>query len=83
MSLNIKNEETHRLVRELAAMTGESQTVAVTVAVRERRDRLQSADASVSDDLLRLGRDVAARLPASFSAGDPTADLYDDRGLPR
>lgn len=83
MALNIKNEETHRLVRELAAMTGESQTVAVTRAVRERRDRLHSVDgATTSDDLLGIGRDVARRLPSSWFGEDPTAELYDDRGLP-
>ena len=30
MSLNIKNEETHRMAQELAALTGESMTAAVT-----------------------------------------------------
>ena len=35
MSLNIKNAETHRLARELAALTGESMTGAITVALRE------------------------------------------------
>jgi antitoxin VapB len=82
MSLNIKNEETHRLVRELAALTGESLTVAVTEAVRERRDRLRNDRGSASHDLLRIGRDVAARLPASWAVGDPTEELYDDHGLP-
>jgi hypothetical protein len=37
MSLNIKNEETQRLARQLAAVTGESMTAAVTLAVREPR----------------------------------------------
>jgi antitoxin VapB len=41
MSLNIKNAETHQLVQELAALTGETQTTAVTVAVRERLDRVR------------------------------------------
>jgi antitoxin VapB len=41
MSLNIKNEQTHALARELAEITGESITGAVTVAVRERLDRLR------------------------------------------
>ena len=36
MSLNIKNEETYRLAQELAQLTGESMTAAVTEAVRER-----------------------------------------------
>ena len=35
MSLNIKNAETHQLVQELAELTGETQTMAVTIAVRE------------------------------------------------
>ena len=30
MSLNIKSTETHLLVQELAALTGETQTMAVT-----------------------------------------------------
>ena len=48
MSLNIKNEETCRLARELARLTGETMTGAVTVALRdrlEREKRLRNADA--------------------------------------
>lgn len=41
MSLNIKNERTHALVRELAALTGMSQTSAVEDAVRRRLHELQ------------------------------------------
>ena len=36
MGLNLKNEDTNRLAHELADLTGESLTTAVTVAVRER-----------------------------------------------
>ena len=43
MALNIKDGATDRLVRELAAETGETITTAVTVAVRERRERLRGA----------------------------------------
>ena len=39
MSLNIKNEETCELARELATLTGESMTGAITVALRERLER--------------------------------------------
>ena len=39
MSLNIKNEETCRLARELARLTGETMTGAVTVALRDRLER--------------------------------------------
>ncbi len=39
MSLNIKNQETCRLATELARLTGETKTGAITVALRERLDR--------------------------------------------
>jgi antitoxin VapB len=45
MHLNIKNDEAHRLATELAALTGESLTGAVTSALRAqlaRERRLQS-----------------------------------------
>lgn len=51
MSLNIKNERTHALVRELAELTGMSQTSAVEDAVRRRLDELR---ASVSPGGRRL-----------------------------
>ena len=47
MSLNIKNEETCRLAAELAKLTGETMTGAITVALRdrlEREKRLRNAD---------------------------------------
>jgi antitoxin VapB len=43
MALNIKDQSADRLVRELAAETGETITAAVTVAVRERLERLRGA----------------------------------------
>ena len=39
MSLNIKNSETCMLARDLARLTGETMTGAVTVALRERLAR--------------------------------------------
>jgi antitoxin VapB len=43
MALNIKDDGADRLARELAAETGETITTAVTVAVRERLERLRGA----------------------------------------
>jgi len=43
VALNIKDAATDRLVRELAAETGETITTAVTVAVRERLERVRGA----------------------------------------
>jgi len=80
MSLNIKNEETHRLVRELAALTGETMTTAVTAAVRERLKRVKSKD--TLERIHRLREEFAARLK-----GRPLPDhgelLYDEKGLPK
>lgn len=49
MRLNIKNPETDRLARELAAATGESITAAVTAAVRERLQRIRDEVDADSD----------------------------------
>lgn len=84
MSLNIKDERTHRLARELANLTGESMTEAVTIALQERLERLQPAQ---GDDLVELilaiGRDCAAHLKEPYKSIDHAELLYDERGLPR
>ena len=41
MGMNIKNEEAYRLTKQLAKLTGESLTTAVTEAVRERLNRIR------------------------------------------
>jgi len=84
MGLNIKNEDTHRLVQELASLTGESQTAAVTTAVRERLNRLRRARGTgLADRLLAIGADTAGRLPEWLRSADHGELLYDERGLPR
>lgn len=40
MALNIKDAETERLATEVAALTGETKTRAVKVALSERKERL-------------------------------------------
>ena len=42
MALSIKTEDADRLARELAALTHESLTEAVTTALRERLERVQA-----------------------------------------
>ena len=84
MGLNIKNEDTHRLVQELAGLTGETQSAAVTVAVRERLDRVRHLrGAGLADRLLALGEDTARRLPARLRTVDHGEMLYDESGLPK
>jgi antitoxin VapB len=84
MSLNIKSEDAHKLARELATLTGESMTVAVTEAIRERIERLKrSKRDGLSERLLAIGRDCAARLKEPYRSIDHAELLYDERGLPR
>lgn len=83
MSLNIKNAETYRLVQELAVLTGETQTMAVTIAVRERLERVRHLhEAGLADRLLAIGADTAPRLREPWRSADHGDLLYDDRGLP-
>ena len=84
MSLNIKSEEARRLARELARLTGESITAAVTEALRERLDRVRrERTVGIANRLLAIGKDCAARLKEPFRSADHAELLYDDRGLPR
>jgi antitoxin VapB len=84
MGLNLKNEETHRLAQELAALTGESMTTAVTVAVRERLDRIRGLkQGNLADRLLTIGRDCALRLKEPFRTTEHGGLLYDELGLAR
>ena len=85
MSLNIKNAETYRLIRELARLTGESMTGAVTEAVRERLDRLKQTedDAGMAERILAIAADMRARLPDDFFDVEHGDLLYDEDGLPK
>jgi antitoxin VapB len=84
MALSIKDPETDRLARQLAATTGETLTEAILNALRERlaRQRLRrpaprSAKAILSDAQQRLNRvTVKDRRTADQILG------YDRKGLP-
>jgi antitoxin VapB len=84
MSLNIKNEKTHRLARELARLTGESMTVAVGEALRERLERVRSnSRKGMAERLLEIGRDCAAHLKEPYKSMDIDELLYDEKGMPK
>ena len=84
MSLNIKNDDAHRLAQELARLTGESMTAAVTAALRERLARLRGAEGGdMAERLLAIAHDCAKRLPPDVRAIDHGELLYDEHGLPR
>ena len=84
MSLNIKNEETCQLARDLADLTGETMTGAITVALRERLERERRAR-SVDERLQRM-RAIARRCSRLLRDGPSAVEhgdfLYDERGLP-
>ena len=84
MSLNIKSEETHRLVRELADLTGESMTEAVTVAVRERLKKVRhERDHGLIERVRAIVRDTAPRFKEPYRSTPHGDWLYDERGLPK
>jgi len=82
MGLNIKNDEAHRLAQEIASLTGESLTTAVTEALRERRDRLKSK--GMAGRLMEIGRRYSERAAALGEKPMAIEDLYDEEtGLPK
>ena len=84
MSLNIKSEQTHRMAKELARLTGESMTEAVREAVRERLERLRGdSNERLAERLLQIGRECAAHLKEPYKTIDHGELLYDDKGLPK
>jgi antitoxin VapB len=84
MSLNIKKDGTYRLARELADLTGESLTEAVTVALEERLQRLRrESEAGLAERILAIGRDAAKHIKEEYRHVDHADLLYDERGLPR
>lgn len=84
MSLNIKNDQTYKLVKELAKLTGESMTAAITEAVRERLNRLRhKEDSSLSTRLLAISKDCAMRIKEPWRSIDHGDLLYGKDGLPK
>ncbi len=86
MSLNIKNEQTVALVRELARRTGLSQTSAVEEAVRAKLAELAGGEggdtrrSNVNELLSELDRSMTTRQRKRIRAEETR--LYDENGLP-
>ena len=85
MSLNIENEETCRLVRELASLTGRTATEVITDSVRERLEREKRCrnDPTVIADIRAIGERCAKALRPAPSSAEINDFLYDERGLPK
>lgn len=84
MPLNIKDPATEKLVRELAAATGDSITVAVRKAAAEKLRRIvrDRSGRSLAGELLEIGARCAA-LPDLDSRSPEEILGYDEHGLPR
>jgi antitoxin VapB len=84
MGVNIKNPEAERLNKELAKVTGMSQTEVVTEAVREKLARVSRR--GVADRLMEIARETAPLLKGVdlHKEIDGLYDyLHEDYGLPR
>ena len=83
MALNIRNPEAERLASELAKLTGETKTEAVTQALRGRLERVrrERSGRRLIDELEEIAKHCAS-LPV---LDNRTADEilgYDEDGLP-
>lgn len=83
--MNIKNERTQQLAREVAARAGESMTSAITVALEERLARLEATPPHRdrrTQRILAIGKDAGPRWKDPFRSQDHGDVLYDELGLP-
>jgi antitoxin VapB len=85
VALNIKDPETDRLVRELAALTGQPITQVVREAVEDKLKATRARRAGSRADRMRLYEEIAARGGALPDLDTRTPDEiigYDENGLP-
>jgi antitoxin VapB len=83
-SLNIKNAETVRLVRELSLRTGQSMTGAITLAVKAQLEQERSnPKAGLAEWLMQLSRETSALMNDGRTSKELMDELYDpETGLP-
>jgi hypothetical protein len=89
VTLNIKNEDVVRLVKELAEREGKSMTAMVRELAEERleRDRQPRVNEERMQYWLDRGKEIRTHLMRTnpeWLEHDPTDDLYDEEtGLPK
>jgi antitoxin VapB len=84
MPLSIKAPEADGLARQLAALTGETITTAIIVAMRERlarEERKRRNSKSLAAELMAIGKHCAS-LPVLDSRSSDEILGYDENGLP-
>ncbi len=81
MGLNIKNDETCRLAVELAILTGETKTGAITVALRERleREKRRKGAETRTRELLAIAERCASLMGSGPSAVEHGDTLHDEQ----
>ncbi|MFP5205797.1 MAG: type II toxin-antitoxin system VapB family antitoxin [Acidobacteriota bacterium] len=88
MALNIKNPETNRLARELAALKGISVSAAVAEAVKEKLDREKAQQSGNEKEgfaewLMKISRETAPLMDDGKTSTELLEELYDkETGLP-
>jgi antitoxin VapB len=82
MALSLKDPETDRLARQVAALTGETLTEAVRVALAERlaRERTRRGQPDMVAALEALAREVAALPDLDARPADEIVG-YDEAGM--
>jgi antitoxin VapB len=83
MPLNIKDPAAEKLVRELAAVTGETVTAAVRRAAEERpqRVRRERGGRDLAAEILEIGRRCTSLPDLDTRSADEILG-YDEHGLP-
>ena len=82
MPISIKDAETDSKIRDLAALTGETLTVAVRIAIEQRLRRESSRQrAGVANRLLNLSLAKTGKKQLEGDANDAIG--YDEFGLPK
>ena len=84
MPISIKAPEADRLARQLTAVTGETITDEVIVAMRERlnrEERKREGKRQLVDDLMAIGRHCAS-LPVLDDRTEDEIMGWDENGLP-
>ena len=83
MAINIRNPEAERLAEELAKLTGETKTEAVTVALRDRLARVKRVRSQrrLADELDKIALHCAS-LPVLDSRNPNQILGYNEFGVP-
>jgi antitoxin VapB len=81
MGMNIKNPKTQALAKELATLTGESQTEAITHAPEERLAKLKRA--GIAERLREISKRTGPLFQGKWKTIDHADLLYDENGMPK